>query len=53
MIRTLSARLFFLTALWAILATSAVAWFLSANFRTSVEINLRERLTAKLYNVMG
>jgi len=53
LIRTLSARLFFLTALWAILATSAVAWFLSANFRTSVEVNLRERLTANLYNVMG
>ena len=53
MIRTLSARLFFLTALWAILATSAVAWFLSANFRTSVEINLSERLTANLYNIMG
>ena len=53
MIRTLSARLFFLTALWAILATSAVAWFLSTNFRTSVEINLSERLTANLYNIMG
>lgn len=53
MIRTLSARLFFLTALWAIVATSAVAWYLAESFRTGVEINLRERLTANLYNVMG
>lgn len=53
MIRTLSARLFVLTALWAIIATAAVAWYLSISYRSSAEENLRGRLTANLYNIMG
>ncbi|MCB1386570.1 MAG: histidine kinase [Nitratireductor sp.] len=53
MIRTLSARLFFLTALWAIIATAAVAWFLTTSYRKDAEENLRARLTANLYNIMG
>lgn len=51
--QTLAARLFLLTALWAVLSTAVVAWLISDNYRTSVEKNLTERLTANLYNLMG
>lgn len=51
--RTLAARLFFLTAVWAVFATALVAWFLSLSYRESVQNNLLERLTANLYNIMG
>ncbi len=52
-IRTLAARLFALTAIWAIFAIALVAWLISQNFRESVEENLTDRLTANLYNIMG
>ncbi len=52
-IRTLAARLFTLTAIWAIFAIALVAWFISNNYRDSVETNLAQRLTANLYNIMG
>lgn len=51
--RTLSARLFLLTAVWAVLATALVAWFLSQEFRNSSLDNLNQRLQANLYNIMG
>lgn len=51
--QTLSARLFLLTALWAVIATALVAWILSESFRANALDNLSQRLLANLYNIMG
>ncbi len=51
--RTLASRLFILTALWAVVATALVAWFLSQSFRATALENLSQRLQANLYNIMG
>lgn len=50
---SLSLRMFILTALWAVIAVSAVAFLVTGAFRASMEQNLDSRLTANLYNIMA
>lgn len=52
-IRTLAARLFFLSAIWAILSIALIAFLVSENYRRNAETGLAARLTANLYNIMG
>lgn len=51
--RTLSARLFFLSSIWAIISIAAVAFFISSGYRDSAERRLQELLTANLYALMA
>lgn len=51
--RTLSARLFFLSSIWAIISVSAVAFFISNGYRDNAERRLQELLTANIYALMA
>lgn len=50
---SLSLRLFVLTAIWAVIAVSLVAFLVSRTYRASMEETLDDRLTATLYNIMA
>jgi len=51
--RTLSARLFILSSIWAIVSVSAVAFFISTGYRDNSERRLQELLTANIYALMA
>lgn len=51
--RTLSARLFILSSIWAIVSVAVVAFFINSGYRDSVERRLQELLTANLYALMA
>lgn len=51
--RTLSARLFLLSSIWAIISIAAVAFFISSGYRDNSERRLQELLTANLYALMA
>lgn len=50
---TLGARLFVMSSIVSLLGIAAVAFFISANFRSSAEARLEDLLTANMFNLMG
>ena len=51
--KTLASRLFFLSAIVAIVGIGIVAWFLSNEYSRETDSRFREILTANIFNLMG
>ncbi len=52
-VRTLSARLFLLNAVWALISVALIAVVLTEAYRRNAESQFGDLITANLYNLMG